>query len=181
MDETKFKEDWVVHLRVESLAIKLLSKGLSPKEVQAMVIISDEYSEWISIDRCFETKYQKNFYYTDLLGSIEFKRYEHKLKQLAKIEMGILDDKTEFIWEFEYDRLFSQIGLKIRPAELGSEMGKFSQLINLNEPLGLLEFLSLITDNASSLLHLEENTLITLKNQKNEIDSFIEKFKASFG
>lgn len=180
LDETKFNIDWKVHQKVESLAIQLLSKGLNPEEVREKIIHSKEYNEWISVERCFGTEYQKLFYYTDLLGSIAFERYENQLKQLARMEMDIEEVRSELVWGIEYDKLFGQIGLKIHPGELGRQIGRFSKLLNLKEPIGLLPFLSLLTGNASSLIGVEEDTLDALKKRINDVDLFIENFKISY-
>lgn len=178
MGEAKFNMDWEVHQRIERLAKEHLTCGLTPHEVRDLVLHSSEYKEWNSMERCFGVEYHELFIYTDLLGEIEFKEYDCKVKQIAQIEMEVSDKKlvVETKWKFEFDRLFHQIGIIITPVDLGRNIGLLSMKIGLKEPLGVLEFLGLITDNASALLYLEMKVVTTLEDKQNEIISFIEEF-----
>ncbi|MBP1966276.1 hypothetical protein [Paenibacillus aceris] len=182
MKEEKFEADWDVHQRIEKLAIDAFRRGLSPEEVQELVLQSNEYMEWKSIERCFGTEYHQLFYYRDLAGAVEFEKYEDRIKHISRLVANgeKIEEDSSFLEEYQYDRLFHQIGIKITPVELGKEIGKLSELLNLTEPLGILQFLGLITNNPSSLLYLGLDEVSVLKNKENEIQLYLEGFTKTY-
>jgi hypothetical protein len=182
LEEEKFKSDWEVHQKIENLAIDALKKGLSVEEAQQLVLRSNEYNEWQSIERCFGTEYTIQSYYRDLAGAVEFEKYENKVKQISRLVMSevTIDETINYSWEYEYDRLFNQIGVMITPVELGIQIGKFSQRLNLTEPIGVLQFLGLITNNPSHLLQLELEDVMILKDKEKEILLYLEEFQKNY-
>lgn len=92
---------------------------------------------------------------------------------------GMLGSTTRD-WPYEIDRLFLQMGMQIQPTELSYEMGRFSKLLGFGTSVGLLEFFSLFTGNASGLLNIDEQKLRTLEQSTIKIEEFITLFESKY-
>ncbi|WP_223192712.1 hypothetical protein [Paenibacillus sedimenti] len=189
-DKKKFDADWDLVNKLDKMAIDYLKDGFSPKETQGLILNSELFKEWKSTERCFDVHYHDILRFEDLSSSLEFDNYVNMLKSIAFRKM---EDKANS-FEIEsntiyngptvhdtnsgrvYDRLFYQIGISISPFELGIEMGKFCKSMNFSEPIGLLEFLALFTNNASGLLNLGLEKLQELSDKQFIIEEFKNKY-----
>ncbi|WP_248929214.1 hypothetical protein [Paenibacillus hamazuiensis] len=190
MCKDKFDIDWELVNKIDKMALDLLKNGLSPAETQIKILNSELFQEWTSIERSFDVHYHDVSRFEDLLSSLEFDHYVTNLKSIALQTMNNKTFSNEIEWGIKsngptivdssskniFDRLFYQIGFYVSPHNLGIEIGELSKLMKFKEPIGLLEFLALFTNNESGLFNLEAEKLDEL--MKNDI--LLEKFKNDF-
>lgn len=188
--QEKFDSDWDLVNKIDGMAIDYLKKGLSPTETQIMILNSELFQEWISIERCFSVHYHDIARFEDLLSNMEFDNYVSKLKSVA---LQTMHDKTipnEIEWSKYnngptvivhgsieiFDRLFYQVGINISPYNLGIEIGQLCKTMNFNQPIGLVEFLAIFTNNASGFFNLDMEKLEKFM----EEETLLEEFKSEF-
>lgn len=142
LDNAKFNEDWEANGKVMNLAKEALANGSPPHDVRELVLQSDVFREWSYMERSFAVEYHEMFIYTDLLGEIEFTRYDNHIREIATSTMAGLKINNEvYSWNNEYDKLFDQIGIKITPVELGENIGLLCKKLNLVKPLGEIKLI----------------------------------------
>jgi hypothetical protein len=73
-DKEKFDADWELVNKIDGMAIEYLEKGNSPIETQFIILNSDVYQEWISIERCFAVHFHdiSRFEVSESIGLLEF-------------------------------------------------------------------------------------------------------------
>ncbi|MDQ0914388.1 hypothetical protein [Paenibacillus sp. V4I5] len=180
MNDEKFEEDWEVYQSILRLTKTLLKQGTTPAVAREIVLKSTEYRVWTSTLRCFSICCDEIEFYLDLKGTVEFEQYDEDLRSLALEEMHGMLGSTTRDWPYEIDRLFLQMGMQIQPTELSYEMGRFSKLLGFETSVGLLEFFSLFTGNASGLLNIDEQKLRTLEQSTIKIEEFITLFESKY-
>lgn len=180
MNDEKFEEDWEVYQGIERLSRTLLKQGTTPAVAKEIVLKSTEYKEWTLTERCFDICCNEIEFYLDLKGAVEFEQYDEDLRSLALEEMDGMLGSTTRDWPYENDRLFLQVGMLIQPTELSYEMGRFSKLLGFETSIGLLEFFSLFTGNASGLLNIDEQKLRTLEQNMIKIEEFVTLFESKY-
>lgn len=191
MDEKKkFDMDWELATRLDELAVSFLKNGCSPSETQIKIINSELYKEWTSVQRSFIVHFHDTSRYEDLFANSEFEDYANKLYRIAlhtiqgKPTSDAVMSFSAYIGPIVYDirsrtpqdRLFLQIGMTISPYELGVHIGEFSKLMNFSEPLTLLAFLALFTNNASGLFSVEMDKLQYLAENELQLEAYKRDF-----
>ncbi|MDQ0887684.1 hypothetical protein QFZ81_002772 [Paenibacillus sp. V4I9] len=180
MNDEKFEVDWEVCQSIERLTRTLLKQGTTPAVAREIVLKSTEYKEWTSTVRCFSICCNEIEFYLDLKGAVEFEQYDEDLRSLALQEMNGMLGSSSRDWPYENDRLLLQMGMQIKPTELSYEMGRFSKLLGFETSIGLLEFFSLFTGNASGLLNIDEQKLRTLEQNMIKIEEFVSLFESKY-